>query len=80
VGDRREDEPPVNGSLRRLRLSTGYALGAVLSLMLLAEVFRGNFGIALDYRVEPIIVGTVLGAILLIVGIEVGSRWPWGPK
>lgn len=46
--------------------------------MLLADTVAGNCcGIRADYRVEPVILGSLLGALLLLVGIEVSSRLPW---
>lgn len=68
----------VNGSLRRLRIATGIALTTILTVMLLAEIVAGTFGVRPDYEVEPIVVGTIIGAVLLIVGIEAGNRWPFG--
>lgn len=71
------DRPGANGSLRRLRIVAGSVLTSIVTFMLLAEAVAGSFGIRADYRVEPVILGTLIGALLLIIGIEVGSRWPW---
>lgn len=71
-----DDSGAPNGSLRRLRVSAGVVLTGVLAVMLLADVIAGSFGIRADYRVEPVVLGTVLGGLLLIIGIELGSRWP----
>lgn len=65
-----------NGSLRRLRISAGIILTGCITIMLLADVLAGSLGIRADYRVEPLVLGSVLGTLMLIIGIEIGSRWP----
>ena len=71
------DKSTPNGSLRRLRLVVGVVLTTIITFMLLADAVAGSLGIRADYRVEPVILGTLIGALLLVIGIEVGSRWPW---
>lgn len=65
-----------NGSLRRLRVSAGIVLTAIIALMFLADTVAGSCcGIRADYRVEPVVLGSLLGALMLVLGIEIGSRW-----
>lgn len=73
--------PGPNGSLRRLRITAGIVLTAIIAVMLLADAVAGSCcGIRADYRVEPVILGSLLGALLLLIGIEVGTRLPpWKP-
>lgn len=68
----------ANGALSRLRVAAGIVLSVLITAMIFADLFAGSFGIRPDYHSEPIIFGSVLGGLLLILGIEIGSRWPWG--
>lgn len=73
AGDRNGEE-----QLRhRLRLVAGLTFVGLIVLLVLADTF-GRLFIDRDFRVGEIFLGTLVGAVLLLAGIEVATRLPGG--
>lgn len=69
--------PPTDEErlLRRLRVIAG---GVILSLIFFLVVVDslGRLFIDPTFRVGEIFLGSLLGALMLLVGIDVAARWP----
>ncbi len=64
----------------RLRVIAGAViLGCVVFLVVVDTL--GRLYVDKDFHVGDVFIGSLLGALLLLLGVEVSSRLPWsGPK
>ncbi len=80
------DERPAGGGSEegrdrsRLRLVAGAViLGCIVFLVVVDAL--GRLFVDRDFHVGDIFIGSLLGALLLVIGVEGASRLPWsGPK
>lgn len=74
--DRRtgDDEKRV---LHRLRVVSGSVILGLIVLLVLADTL-GRLFIRPDFRVGEVFLGTLIGALMLLVGIDVATRIPGG--
>lgn len=74
--DRRtgDDERRV---LQRLRVVSGGVILALIVLLVAADTF-GRLLLRPDFTVSELFLGSLIGALLLLVGIDVAARWPGG--
>ena len=73
-GDRRtgDDERRV---LQRLRVVSGVVILGLIVLLVGADTF-GRLLIRSDFEVSELFLGSLIGALLLLVGIDVAARLP----
>jgi uncharacterized membrane protein YgaE (UPF0421/DUF939 family) len=68
------------GAQGRLRLIAGVVILVLIIVVVLTDVF-GRLFVDSTFRVSDLMLGTLIGALLLLVGIDVSKRWPFGgPK
>jgi len=60
---------------KQLRLVSAIALLLLIVIIVLVDLF-GRLLIDSQFRVSDLMLGTLLGALLLLVGIDVSKRWP----
>jgi len=60
----------------RLRIGAGIVILLLIVVVVLADVF-GRLLINGEFRVSDLMLGTLIGALLLLVGIDVSKRWPF---
>lgn len=72
-------DPAEERLLRRLRLISGFVILAMIVLLATADTF-GRLLISPDFHASELILGTLVGALLLLLGIETVNRLPGGPK
>jgi hypothetical protein len=72
--DRRtgDDEKRV---LHRLRVVSGSVVLGLIVLLVIADTL-GRLFIRPDFRVGEIFLGTLVGALMLLIGIDVAARFP----
>lgn len=61
----------------RLRLVAGITFVALVAILVLADTF-GRLFFDREFHVSEIFLGTIIGAVLLLAGIEGFSRLPGG--
>lgn len=61
--------------LRRLRVISGLVVLALIALLVLVDSF-GRLIVRNDFHVSELFLGTLVGALLLLVGIDVAARLP----
>ncbi|MGV0984987.1 MAG: hypothetical protein ACOYB2_10560 [Limnohabitans sp.] len=64
------------GTQGRLRLTAGVVILCLIIVVVLTDVF-GRLFVDSNFRVSDLMLGTLIGALLLIVGIDVSKRWPF---
>jgi len=64
-----------SASQGRLRLVAAAVLLALIVLIVLVDVF-GRLLVDSSFRISDLMLGTLIGALLLLVGIDVAKRWP----
>lgn len=81
-----DDERPSSGGSEegrdrsRLRLVAGAVILACIVFLVVVDAL-GRLFIRADFHVGDIFIGSLLGALLLVIGVEGASRLPWsGPK
>lgn len=69
------------GRLRaRLRLVAGVVILGCIVLLVVVDTF-GRLFVRPDFHVGDVFFGSLLGALLLVIGVEGAARLPWsGPK
>lgn len=67
--------------IQRLRAVAGVVILALIVFLVVVDSF-GRLLVSPDFRVSDVFLGTLVGALLLVLGIEVASRIPriGGPK
>lgn len=73
MADRREDAE--DRLLKRLRLASGVVVLLMIVLLVVSDVF-GRLFVDPGFHVNEIIVGTMVGALLALLGIETLLRLP----
>ena len=63
---------------RRLRGRAALVLLGLIIILVLVDVF-GRLLVDPSFRVSDLMMGTLIGAFLLLVGIDISHRWPFGP-
>lgn len=63
------------GPSGRFRLVAAAVLLALIVLIVLVDVF-GRLLVDVGFRISDLMLGTLIGALLLLVGIDVSKRWP----
>ena len=58
-----------------LRLIAAIALLLLIVIVVFVDLF-GRLLIDNEFRVSDLMLGTLIGALLLLVGIDVSKRWP----
>lgn len=64
------------GSQGRLRLTAGAVVLILIIVVVLTDLF-GRLFVDEQFRVSDMMLGTLMGALLLLVGIDVSKRWPF---
>ena len=77
-----EHDRPTNGHAeerlrRRLRFIAGIVILALVALLVIVDSF-GRLLVDRDFHVSELIVGSLIGALLGVLGIEGLSRLPGG--
>ena len=60
----------------RLRLAAAGVILFLIVVVVLTDVF-GRLFVDANFRVSDLMLGTLIGALLLLVGIDVSKRWPF---
>ena len=60
----------------RLRLLAGIVVLLLIAVVVLADIF-GRLLVDDQFRISDLMLGTLLGALLYIIGIDVSRRWPF---
>lgn len=70
-----------NGKSSGIRTATAISLLILVILVVLVDTF-GRLLVDENFRVSDLMLGTLIGALLLVIGIDVSKRWPFngGPK
>jgi uncharacterized membrane protein YgaE (UPF0421/DUF939 family) len=61
----------------RLRWGAGIAVLLLIVIVVLTDLF-GRLFVDETFRVSDLMLGSLIGALLLIIGIDVSKRWPFG--
>lgn len=69
-------DPVEERLLRRLRVVSGGVILAVIVLLTLVDTF-GRLYVDPNFHIDELALGTLVGALLLLLGIEGISRLPW---
>ena len=69
--DDKPSDPLEERLRRRLRAISALTFLALIVVLALADTFGGNS----DLHAEPFIFGSLVGAFLLVIGVEAGARW-----
>lgn len=64
------------GTQGRLRLIAGGVILILIVVVVLTDIF-GRLFVDATFRVSDLTLGTLIGALLLIVGIDVSKRFPF---
>lgn len=64
-------------TLRRLRVVSGSVILALIVLLVIADTI-GRLFVRADFRVGELFLGSLIGALMLLVGIDVAARLPGG--
>lgn len=72
-------DPAEERLLRRLRLIAGYVIVAMIVLLVTVDTL-GRLLIDRDFHSSELFLGTLIGALLLLAGIETVNRLPGGRK
>lgn len=77
AGDERPNQPPSaeDRLLRRLRIIAGVVFLACIVLLVVVDTI-GKVVIGPDFHASDLFLGTLIGALLLILGIETVNRLP----
>lgn len=62
---------------RNLRLVAGIVLLLLIVFVVLVDLL-GRLFIDASFRVSDLMLGTLIGALLLVAGIDISKRWPGG--
>jgi hypothetical protein len=69
-----------NGEKQRsLRLLAGVVLLFLVVVVVITDLF-GRLFIDAGFRVSDLMLGTLIGGLLLVAGIDISKRWPPGGK
>ena len=81
AGDERNAprDPAEERLLRRLRLLAGIVILVMIVLLVVADTL-GRLLISPDFHASELILGTLIGALLLLLGIETVNRLPGTKK
>jgi hypothetical protein len=81
AGDDRETprDPAEERLLRRLRLIAGGVILTMIALLVMVDTL-GRLFVDPSFHASELILGTLIGALLLLLGIEGVSRIPGLPK
>lgn len=81
AGDDRETprDPAEERLLRRLRLIAGGVILIMIALLVMVDTL-GRLFVDPNFHASELILGTLIGALLLLLGIEGVSRIPGIPK
>ena len=64
----------------RLRIVAGAVVVVLIVVLTIVDVL-GRLLVNPNFHVDPVMFGSLLGALLLLVGVEGAARLPWsGPK
>jgi uncharacterized membrane protein YgaE (UPF0421/DUF939 family) len=67
----------MNGEKQKtLRLLAGIILLLLIIIVVLVDLF-GRLLVDESFRVSDLMLGTLIGGFLLLVGIDVSKRWPF---
>jgi hypothetical protein len=67
----------MNGEKQKtLRLLAGIVLLILIIIVVLVDLF-GRLLVDDHFRVSDLMLGTLIGALLLLVGIDISKRWPF---
>lgn len=69
----RKDDPKTSA---RLRVGAGVVILILIVLVVLTDLF-GRLFVDGQFRVSDAMLGTLIGALLLLIGIDLSNRWPW---
>ena len=72
-------DPAEEKLLRRLRLIAGIVILVMIVLLVVADTL-GRLLISPDFHASELILGTLIGALLLLLGIETVNRLPGTKK
>ena len=64
------------GSSGRLRLIAGGVILFLIIVVVLTDLF-GRLFVDATFRISDLMLGTLIGALLLLVGIDVSKRFPF---
>jgi uncharacterized membrane protein YgaE (UPF0421/DUF939 family) len=67
----------THGPDSRLRWAAGVAVLLLIVVVVLTDLF-GRLFVDETFRVSDLMLGSLIGALLLIIGIDVSKRWPFG--
>gem|GEM_PF-1887923 len=75
------NETPPDRLIQRLRAVSAAVILALIVFLVVVDAV-GRLFITADFRVSEVFLGTLVGALMLVLGIEVASRIPriGGPK
>ena len=79
AGDSRHPRSTEEKLLGRLRLIAGAVILVMIVLLVTVDTL-GRLFVDPTFRASELFLGTLIGALLLILGIEVASRIPGLPK
>ena len=74
--DDRPSDPIEERLRRRLRFIAGITFLALIVVLALAD----TFGRTSELHASEFIFGSLVGAFLLVIGVEAGARWLNGPR
>lgn len=72
-------DPVEERLLRRLRLIAGFVILLMIVLLVTADTL-GRLYVSPDFHASELILGTLIGALLILLGIETAVRTPWTRK
>lgn len=75
AGDEPRSDPTEDRLLRRLRVIAGVVILTMIALLVVADNL-GRLFIDPNFRASELILGTLIGALLLLLGIEAVNRLP----
>ena len=70
------DHEPVDPHLRLLRIIATGVLLVVTTLYIVAPIINIPF-VRLDFRPDAVTLGSLFGALFVLLGLIVAPRWPW---
>ena len=82
AGDDRQRSPRQNTEellLRRLRVIAGAVILLMIVMLVVVDTI-GRLFVDPAFRASELFLGTLIGALLLLLGIETVTRLPWPPR